>query len=49
VEYTSIKINDEEILSEPIKQWTTETLETEAGETYKIHAEWQKPDTTPEE
>jgi len=28
---------------------TIETLETEAGETYKIHVEWQKPDTIPEE
>lgn len=41
VEYTSVKIDGEEILSEPTEKWTTKTLEAEVGKTYAISAKWK--------
>ena len=52
VTYTSLTINDKEILNEAKSVWFNEPFEyhinAKAGEEYKIHTEWQKPDNIPE-
>lgn len=46
VKYTSLAINDEEILPEAVEVWHNDpfryTINAKAGEEYKIHVEWQK-------
>jgi len=53
VKYTSVTVNGKEILSEPVEVWHNKpfryTIKAKAGKEYNIHAEWQKPDTIPEE
>ena len=48
VKYTSLTIDGEEILPEPVNVWHDKTfahtINTKAGEEYKIHAEWTKAD-----
>lgn len=53
VKYTSVSVNGEEILPEPVSVWYnkpfTYTINAKAGEEYKIHVEWTKADYVPEE
>ncbi len=53
VDYTSLTINMDKILPQTKPIWYgkafTHTINAKAGDEIKIHAEWQKPDTIPEE
>lgn len=53
VDFTSVTVNGKEILSKAIAVWHNKpfryTINAKAGKEYNIHAEWQKPDTIPEE
>jgi len=48
VEYTVLKINDVDIISEPETVWYgapfSYTINAEKGEKYKVHVEWGNPD-----
>ena len=53
VEFTSLKINDEEILPDGAVVWHNKpfhyTIKAKAGETYTVSAKWQKPAEIPAE
>ena len=46
VKYTSVTVDGQEILTEPVNVWHNEpftyTIDAKAGNTYNIHAEWKK-------